>query len=593
MPLHDMARVTVFGAPGSGAITLGPAVQGFQSFAAAGVQNGETLSVTITDGAKTEVGQWTYSSTGPTLTRVSTVFSTNGNAAELFSNTAVVCAAPQKSDFARFPDLMHFFEFLTASEQRNYTLRNGDDDLTSNINAWLAAIPSGGGHLYAPAGRALTQGGHTISNPFTFDGAGRNDVEGSQGITQFECVQDAVALFHVTAINGLFRNLNLAQTAGSTSSGSKAIYCTAGGADQSVNLDSVTFNGFYDQFDTENGSTWFATKSRFMNFAHWGIVVNDTVNPDAGDWKVMYNWFYGGNNSLAGIRHQASGGALIVGNKFVPNVSVMNRALDFALTGSSGQIQILNNSMDGMAEECVNALGNRYIGWVLIGNYMRTVSATASAVNLDSCVDIIFGPNDMRGNGGAGAITFSNCGGVTFGVQRQAGFGDVVVDGGGNVNVNDIFPGNCTFEAPLVVNALRDSSNTHGMGNSSIFPIVCRLYSSYGDVHQQCFLLQGNISDDGVLCKDATLDQFYIGTTNTDAGITSKGITWDKHKNVAIGSGALATNATDGFFSIPSGPGAPTGTPTSLYSGVLPMYYDSANNKLYIYNGAWRGVVLS
>lgn len=59
------------------------------------------------------------------------------------------------------------------------------------------------------------------------------------------------------------------------------------------------------------------------------------------------------------------------------------------------------------------------------------------------------------------------------------------------------------------------------------------------------------------------------------------------------GSGsALATNATTGFTYIPSCAGTPTGTPTS-YSGAVALVYDTTNNKLYAYNGAWKGVTLA
>lgn len=50
-----------------------------------------------------------------------------------------------------------------------------------------------------------------------------------------------------------------------------------------------------------------------------------------------------------------------------------------------------------------------------------------------------------------------------------------------------------------------------------------------------------------------------------------------------------STTMTDGFFYMPSGAGVPTGVPTSV-SGYLPFYYDSTNNYIYVYNGAWKRV---
>lgn len=53
-------------------------------------------------------------------------------------------------------------------------------------------------------------------------------------------------------------------------------------------------------------------------------------------------------------------------------------------------------------------------------------------------------------------------------------------------------------------------------------------------------------------------------------------------------SGAIATNATDGFLYIPTCAGTPTGVPTAV-SGKVAMVFDTTNNKLYIYDGGWIG----
>lgn len=69
--------------------------------------------------------------------------------------------------------------------------------------------------------------------------------------------------------------------------------------------------------------------------------------------------------------------------------------------------------------------------------------------------------------------------------------------------------------------------------------------------------------------------------------------------NCVVGRGAssmflaaLATDATDGFLYIPTCAGTPTGTPTA-YTGKVAMVYDTTNNELYIYDGAWVSVPLT
>lgn len=55
---------------------------------------------------------------------------------------------------------------------------------------------------------------------------------------------------------------------------------------------------------------------------------------------------------------------------------------------------------------------------------------------------------------------------------------------------------------------------------------------------------------------------------------------------------AGTTGMTAGFTHVPSAAGAPTGAPTNP-TGNTPLYYDTTNNKLYAYNGAWKSVTLA
>lgn len=62
---------------------------------------------------------------------------------------------------------------------------------------------------------------------------------------------------------------------------------------------------------------------------------------------------------------------------------------------------------------------------------------------------------------------------------------------------------------------------------------------------------------------------------------------------LVIGSAAVATNATGPFLWVNSCAGTPTGVPSGSFTGRFPVLYDSSANKIWVYNGSWRGVAVT
>lgn len=81
-------------------------------------------------------------------------------------------------------------------------------------------------------------------------------------------------------------------------------------------------------------------------------------------------------------------------------------------------------------------------------------------------------------------------------------------------------------------------------------------------------------------------------TTPTGSATAATRLTLSSQGSLVPGSAALATNATDGFVYIQSCAGTPTGVPTA-FTGRVATIYDTVNNKLYVYNGAWKSVTLT
>ena len=96
--LVNRARMTTVSI-GTGTLTLGVAVDGFQSFVAAGVLNGDVVRYVIEEGSTWEIGTGTYASSGLTLTRNVSESSASGNLISL-TGSAIVSLVLTAADLA-------------------------------------------------------------------------------------------------------------------------------------------------------------------------------------------------------------------------------------------------------------------------------------------------------------------------------------------------------------------------------------------------------------------------------------------------------------------------------------------------------------
>ena len=122
---------------GTGTITLGSALSGFQTFGDAGITDGQVVAYTIVDGAAWEVGTGTYTSSGTTLTRTVTE-SSNSDSAVSLSGSATVFITPRKQDLL-LPGRNAIINgaFMAAQRGTSFTdSGSANNDDTYNLDRW-------------------------------------------------------------------------------------------------------------------------------------------------------------------------------------------------------------------------------------------------------------------------------------------------------------------------------------------------------------------------------------------------------------------------------------------------------------------------
>jgi hypothetical protein len=105
---------------GTGTITLGSALQGYQSFSAAGVTDGDVVRYVIEDGTSNwEIGSGTYTASGTTLSRTVIESSASGSPISL-SGDAVVFVSAIAADLQ--PTIYQDMSFTATSGQTTFSV---------------------------------------------------------------------------------------------------------------------------------------------------------------------------------------------------------------------------------------------------------------------------------------------------------------------------------------------------------------------------------------------------------------------------------------------------------------------------------------
>lgn len=144
----NRARMTVT-STGTGALTLGAALTGYQTFAASGVADGDTVGYAIEDGASWEIGTGTYTASGTTLSRTVTASSNSGSAISVTTNAQVFITA-LAADLVNASNLT---SGTVAAAQGGAGTVSGI--MKANGSGTVSAASAGSDYLAPPSGTAI------------------------------------------------------------------------------------------------------------------------------------------------------------------------------------------------------------------------------------------------------------------------------------------------------------------------------------------------------------------------------------------------------------------------------------------------------
>lgn len=180
-------------------------------------------------------------------------------------------------------------------------------------------------------------------------------------------------------------------------------------------------------------------------------------------------------------------------------------------------------------------------------------------------------------------ITDDSGSGTDGTILNSAWFGTAIYD-----NIDALFTDNVTIEEQVTGTLTLQVSNTANTSTDHVRLHLKTQSTSAGDPY---ILFEPSGGSVWSLGLDNSGSAAFKLCQNGDL-TTSDKLTVSLTGNIVPGSAALGTTATDGFIYLQSCAGTPTGTPTS-YTGRVACVYDTSNEKLYVYNGAWKSVTLA
>lgn len=321
---------------------------------------------------------------------------------------------------------------------------DGITDNTIAIDTAIAALDvNGGGVLYFPAGTYLTSGSHTLANPTIVLGDGSlnwNSDTVTASASMIECASTTATVFTITTPRGAFKDIAIVNTAGSPPSSGAGVEVSGAAVSQWINFHNVVIAKFYINVDVQTGSQWVMDSSLLIGAVQYNLKIDNTINPDAGDWNLSNSYFFGGsgNNTAACIRIEGSGGGKIVNCKInqAAGGGSPQYGIDLASNETTSILLVSNSSFEnlGVTAIRITTTGGTWDYMTFIGNQFALYGGSGNAIDINcgalGQVEWVNIHDNIFKGAGTNAISLTNVNRVNIGGNHNVDFTNLLAQSG-------------------------------------------------------------------------------------------------------------------------------------------------------------------
>lgn len=487
---------------------------------------------------------------------------------------------------------------------------DGATNDATTIGSAATSARASGKPLYFPAGT------YQISTAIDVSGISKVFGDGCylSIIRSTSATADALSKNSVTPI--IIRDLKIASTPVKSAGAGIRI----AGNSEGDRIQNVLFTDQFRAIQVDAAISYHIFHCEIVDTIDKGIYLQNTANADSGDGRIAYNLFSTSKGGSTVACYQiSSGGLSFIGNKILKHT--FGFYLDVGAADVTGILDISNNSFDSQADSCI------YMQSIAGGSWLQTnitdnilIGANAPTNTTGTCIKIS-GSNSSIARV---SITGGTMGYVTNGIN---------ISGGSAIDIQGVsFTANAVGNPTAIVTSASwpnsgnigqnfyyfTTSTVNLNGNTAValgpptiqlgptIPTgnnIIEISSSsatprFIEIKNSAGTSQYGVDAAGAAyawLASGTGGTFFGAATNCSVDVYSNNlrrIRVDGAGNIVPGTAALATNATDGFVYIQSCAGVPTGVPAA-YTGRVATFYDTTNNKFYVYNGAWKSATLA